>query len=553
MIDTIQTLWFRITVSDDPKRKLVNKQALFVGFLLVVALVLATEDDNLRYPDLYFACLALVAVATIAAFGLPWARIPLVWSGLIPVADFVAVGMLRSAVVPELIGVSLMCFLPALWLVTLYRTPGMFLATGLALVGVALPVIIREVDVLTPVVVLRALMLTLAVFQVCWFTSGLQLWLEQATERAGREAAEKDALHERTAQQERLLKNIIDTIDVGLVVLDRHGEVLLSNAAVRDFYLPLLPPGRTSATESELVVFVPNTEIAVPPEGRPLRRAKNAETFSNQLIAGGPLGNDQLILSTSARQITDSDGERDGAVVAFSDVTFHMRSAHSQSRFVSMVSHELRTPLTSIIGFLDLALDEDLTPAARSHLAVVQRNAEQLLVIVEDLLRNQRLTNERLSFRLAPGRLSDLVGLACDSIETQAAGKDVAIVRNLAPTPVAPIDAARLTQVVDNLLSNAVKFTPSGGTVTVMTEVLESTMDVVVSDNGIGMTPEEQSLLYAQFYRADGARARNIPGVGLGLAITRDIVHGHGGQISVTSEAAAGSTFRVSLPLPERE
>src|SRR5699024_1201056 len=168
------------------------------------------------------------------------------------------------------------------------------------------------------------------------------------------------------------------------------------------------------------------------------------------------------------------------------------------------VSHELRTPLTSIIGFLDLALDEELHPAARSHLAVVQRNAEQLLVIVEDLLRNQRLANERLSFRLLPGRLSDLVGLACDSIETQAQAKDVAIVRKLDPTPVAPIDSARLTQVVDNLLSNAVKFTPSGGTVTVMTEVVDSTMDVVVADTGIGMTPEEQSLLYAQFYRADG-------------------------------------------------
>src|SRR5690606_22281814 len=168
--------------------------------------------------------------------------------------------------------------------------------------------------------------------------------------------------------------------------------------------------------------------------------------------------------------ITDADGERDGAVITFSDVTFHMRSVHSQSRFVSMVSHELRTPLTSIIGFLDLALDEELPPAARSHLSVVQRNAEQLLVIVEDLLRNQRLANERLSFRLLPGRLSDLVGLACDSIETQAQAKDVAIVRKLDPTPVAPIDSARLTQVVDNLLSNAVKFTPSGGTVTVMTE-----------------------------------------------------------------------------------
>ncbi|GAB3816180.1 sensor histidine kinase [Tessaracoccus terricola] len=553
MIESIQTLWFRITVSDDPKRKLVNKQALFIGLLLIVAVVLSTEAGTIAAPDLFYVCLVLAGIATVAAFGLPWARIPVVWSGLIPVADFIAVGLLRASVSSDMIGVSLLCFLPALWLVTLYRTPGMFLATGLALVCVAIPVIIREASALSPAVVLRAMMLTLAVFQVCWFTSGLQLWLERATERAQQEADEKDALHQRTARQERLLQNIIDTIDVGLVVLDRDGKEVLRNAAQWVFRERFLPADEPNAPESRMLTYLPNTEVLVPPEGRPLRRAANLETFSNQLLAAGPLGDNQLILSASARQITDADGERDGAVITFSDVTFHMKSAHSQSRFVSMVSHELRTPLTSIIGFLDLTLDEELTPAARSHLAVVQRNAEQLLVIVEDLLRNQRLANERLSFRLLPGRLSELVGLACDSIEAQANAKDVAIVRDLVPTPVAPLDSARLTQVVDNLLSNAVKFTPSGGTVTVRTEVLETTMDVVVADTGIGMTPEEQSLLYAQFYRADGARARNIPGVGLGLAITRDIVHGHGGQISVTSEAGVGSTFRVSLPLPERD
>lgn len=553
MVESIRSLWLRITVTDDPKRKLVNKQALFVGLLVVVAVVLITEEGTLARPTLFHICLGLAGVATVAAFGLPWARLPIAWSGLIPVADFVAVGMLRSAVSSDLIGVSLLCFLPALWLVTLYRTPGMFLATALALTTVALPVIGREVEVLTPAVVLRALMLTLAVFQVCWFTSGLQLWLEQATDRARREAEEKDALHERTAHQERLLKTIMDTIDVGLVVLARDGSEVLRNAAQWRFRERFEPPGHPAGSEAELVMYMPNTEILVPPDGRPLRRAANLETFSNQLVAGGVPGSDQLVLSCSARQIADTEGERDGAVVTFSDVTHHMRSAHAQSRFVSMVSHELRTPLTSIIGFLDLTLDEDLTPPARSHLAVVQRNAEQLLVIVEDLLRNQRLANERLSFRLLPGRLSGLVGLACDSIEAQARTKDVTVVRELGQTPVAPIDTARLTQVVDNLLSNAIKFTPSGGTVTVMTEVLDSTMDVVVADTGIGMTPEEQSLLYAQFYRADGARSRNIPGVGLGLAITRDIVHGHGGQLSVTSEAGVGSTFRVSLPLPERD
>ncbi|MCC2594346.1 PAS domain-containing sensor histidine kinase [Tessaracoccus sp. OS52] len=550
MLDPIRRLWTRLTYTENAKRSILNKQSLFMGLLLAVAVVFATSEGALADPGTFYAGVALAVVATIVAGLIPWERIPLTWSGLLPVADFIAVGLLRYSVAPHLIAVSLLMFLPTVWLVTLYRNVGLFIATALALLTVGIPVLSDEVGQFGAVDVVRVLLLPLTVFQVGWFMSGLLLYVERANERIQQETDAKMALHEESARQARLLQNIIDSVDVGIIVVDRRGNIVFRNHYQRQILDFVTPAGMTDPTEADLLEFLPNTDIPVPPERRPLRRATLAESYSNYLVLMGPPEGEQRVVSTTARQITDSRGERDGAVISFTDVTFHMKAVQSQSRFLSMVSHELRTPLTSIVGYLDLARDEELPPAAAGYLDVVNRNAEQLLVIVEDLLHSQKLANEKLTFKRRPERLDRLAELACDSAQASAAAKGITLERHLEPTPVASLDLARLSQVLDNLLSNAIKFTAPGGTVKVATQVTASTMDVVVSDTGIGMTPEEQSHLYTRFYRTDGATEHHIPGAGLGLAISRDIVHGHGGQISVASEPGVGTTFRVSLPLP---
>jgi signal transduction histidine kinase len=102
--------------------------------------------------------------------------------------------------------------------------------------------------------------------------------------------------------------------------------------------------------------------------------------------------------------------------------------------------------------------------------------------------------------------------------------------------------------VLDNLLSNALKFTEPGGTVTVTTEIRPGTVDVAVSDTGAGMTDEEQANVFRRYYRTPGATRRRIPGYGLGLAISQEIVEAHGGQLTLRSLPGEGSTFQVSLP-----
>lgn len=550
MLQTIHRLLVRVSVADTPWRSVVNKQALFIVLLLVVAGVFGRAEDAVTDVGAFNVGVAIAVAATIVAVATPWARVPVRWSILIPVLDIVAVGFLRFSVSTPLIGVALLLILPSVWLVITERGRGILLSTVMALAVVGVPVLIVEDDDVQAVDAIRVLLLPLAVAQIGWFISGLLMTVEQAEKRTREETDAKLALHATALRQARLLQNVIDSVDVGIVVVDRHGDVVFRNHFQRQILDFVSPPGIDDPDESELLEFLPDTAIPVPPERRPIRRAIMAETYSNYLVVMGPPDGEQRIVSTSARQITDSHGERDGAVISFTDVTFHMKSVQSQTKFMSMVSHELRTPLTSIVGYLDLARDQELPAPAAAHLDIVNRNAEQLLALVEDLLLTQKVANERLSFRLRPTRLCDLVRQACDSAETQAAAKGVTLERRLDPTPVADLDFTRLSQVVDNLLSNAVKFTPRGGTISVRTEVTASSMDVVVSDTGIGMSPEEQSHLYTRFYRADGATARNIPGVGLGLAIARDIVHGHGGQISLSSLPQVGSTFRVSLPLP---
>ncbi|PZO61947.1 MAG: hypothetical protein DI635_13560 [Pseudoxanthomonas suwonensis] len=184
----------------------------------------------------------------------------------------------------------------------------------------------------------------------------------------------------------QLLQSILDTVDVGIVVVDADGHDILMNSRQRRNHALATPPGNDDPGEAELLLRYPGTSLPIPADERPVRRAVLQESFSNYLVATGPPGEDGAAFSVSARQILDQRGERAGAVVVFSDVTSYLETVRSQEQFVAAVSHELRTPLTSVIGYLELAQDDlDLSKETASYLQVAHRNAEQLLVIVGDL------------------------------------------------------------------------------------------------------------------------------------------------------------------------
>jgi signal transduction histidine kinase len=223
-----------------------------------------------------------------------------------------------------------------------------------------------------------------------------------------------------------------------------------------------------------------------------------------------------------------------------------------KDEFIALVSHELRTPLTSICGYLELLLQDDvmaeLPEAQLSWLEVIDRNAERLLRLVEDLLLTAQASAGNLA--LEKGEL-DIVAIVEQAVQ---AGKPVAAARGIALTcstePLLPAngDRLRIGQVIDNLVSNALKFTPSGGTVEVRAYPHRGAMRIEVADTGMGIAEAEQSQLFERFFRTVRAQEEAIPGVGLGLSISKAIVEAHDGRISVTSSEGVGTTFFIDLP-----
>jgi signal transduction histidine kinase len=220
-----------------------------------------------------------------------------------------------------------------------------------------------------------------------------------------------------------------------------------------------------------------------------------------------------------------------------------------KDEFVALISHDLRTPLTSIMGYLELTLDGDLSQDQRGYLEIVDRNAGRLLRLVNDLLFVARLEAGQLD--LHPSEL-DLVAIVRQSVseaEPRAAAKGIALTCTAADVPAVQADKGRMFQLLDNLVSNAIKFTPEGGDVAVSLARVNGVVQLEVADTGIGIAENEQQQLFERFFRASTAAQRHIPGTGLGLYIARAIVEAHGGSISVDSVPGQGTSFRIDLPV----
>ena len=383
------------------------------------------------------------------------------------------------------------------------------------------------------------------------------------TARASAEAsvaAQQEALRQKdlvlqaslaeSRRKESLLETILNTVEVGVVVVDEVGNNVLTNSRQEFNRLHAVPPGVRDAMECELLIFGPDRVTPLPADLRPIRRAVLGESFSDQLVWFGA-GDHQRALSVSARSVRDEGAFR-GSVIAFSDVTGLAEAIRVKEDFVANVSHELRTPLTSIMGYLDLALEdaEDLPGHVTASLKVALRNSEKLLALVSDLLTAATGGN---TVSLQPADLTELIQAAITSATPRAQINGVDFVADLPADLPDTVDPDRIGQVLDNLLSNAVKYSPDGGQVTVSARRTSTHTVIAVADTGIGMTAAEQTEVFTKFFRSATARKAAIPGVGLGLVISRKIVEEHHGTITLTSEPGAGTVFTVTLPLARHD
>ena len=262
----------------------------------------------------------------------------------------------------------------------------------------------------------------------------------------------------------------------------------------------------------------------------------------------------QLVaVSTVVRDISahvKAEAEREQLLIELAEQNEQLREFDRlKDEFVASVSHELRTPLTSIRGYLELMRDDQvLDEEHEGMLGIVDRNAERLLGLVNDLLFAAQVADgDQVKLALEEFDLADIVADAAAAAAPRAELGEVTLAVDAQPALLEG-DPMRIGQVADNLISNGIKFTPPGGTVRV---VLTSEGDDVVlrvSDSGMGIAADEQADLFSRFYRTKAAKKGAIPGTGLGLSIVKSIVTAHGGTVTFESTVGAGTTFVVTLP-----
>jgi PAS domain S-box-containing protein len=223
-----------------------------------------------------------------------------------------------------------------------------------------------------------------------------------------------------------------------------------------------------------------------------------------------------------------------------------------KDEFLATLSHELRTPLTAIVGWADMLVEPRLDPIQAVHgIEVIRRNAQAQVKMIDDLLDVSRIITGKLRLTVQPVDLGTIIMAAVDSERLAAEAKEIRLQLQLdSPSGQVSGDPDRLQQVIWNLVSNAIKFTPKGGRVLVRLERVNSHVEITVADTGKGIALEFLPRVFDRFRQEDATTTRTFGGLGLGLAIVRQLAELHGGTVQVDSAGEGqGSTFTVSLPL----
>lgn len=529
---------------DEERHTVLVRQAPFaiVASMLALALLIAAPERLTEPPIL--AAIILVAVTTLASAVVPWHRVNRWWHVVIPLADMVVIALpFIGAHLNVVAGLAL----PVLWMARAFGAGGVLVAVASSTVIVWGPQMfgqpITELS-LPRLIVMPPVLAAIATY--------VYLADDRTTARHALLLRQSATLERTLAEARRrrvVLEGLLNTIDVGVVAMDRDGRIWIRNRAQGEL-APMTPPaGRTVADYAPGRIYSANRRRELPPEESPLVRAGRGERFERELVWVPRDDGTWRALSASAAPLLDEHGRWDGAVVVYQDLTPELMAMAQQDAFVASVSHELRTPLTSILGFAEvLADDPELKPEQHGYVGVIERNARRLLLLIADLLTVGQLERGALHLAREPVRLRGVLEESIEGLTPQASEQRVRIELDVPGDLVVLGDASRLSQIFDNLLSNAVKYTRENGSVAVIGARDGDEVVVVVRDDGIGIAPDDLPRIFDRFFRADAVRESRIPGTGLGLHIVRRLAEAHGGRVDMTSELGVGTEVRVTLP-----
>ena len=525
-------------------RVAMSQMPLFVTTLLTAFLMWAFFPATMNNP-FFLTFLVSQLVLMGLCYLVPWDHLPYTSFLVIPLLDFVSIAFGREGGQESLTGISLLAVFPVIWWCAsgYYPRLALWLSFLAPLAIIWVPLLLK--GSFTAQDFARSLLLPVMMLGIGVSVSVLTLSMM----RQQRELEERDAQLQAnlltSQRQESLLNTVLDTVHLGVLAVDADGHDILMNRKQRANHELARPKDIADPNESQLLVFGPDRKTLVPVQERPVRRAVLGETFTDYLVWLGA-EKEQRAFVTTARAMKDADGKFTGSVIAFSDVTDLVNALTAKDDFVSSVSHEFRTPLTSILGYVEILLGDEPEESQRQMLEIIRRNSERLLTLVSDLLASR---NGQLIVTPQTVDVAELVRASVSSATPKAVASGVVLAAETPERLEAHVDGARISQVLDNLVSNAIKYSPDGGNVVVSLAQENGHLACRVTDTGMGMSPEDASEVFAKFFRTSSVRRTAIPGVGLGLPISKAIVEAHGGTIEVDSALGQGTTFTFRVPV----
>jgi two-component system phosphate regulon sensor histidine kinase PhoR len=330
---------------------------------------------------------------------------------------------------------------------------------------------------------------------------------------------------------------VIGGMQEGVLVLDKEGRLLTMNPALRAM---LLIPQDSNG--KHLLEVVRHAEL----EALVTKARTKQSTALGEIELGGIKPRRLLVHATPLA------GDSGGLLAVFVDVTDLRRLESLRRDFVANVSHELRTPVTAVRSAAETlksgAIDDPDRAAALRFVEIIDRNAERLQSLIEDLLELSRL--ESKEFKLKKERIDaqNVSSIVMGLFKQKADKKGIALSTKISgDLPKLETDQRALEQVLSNLVDNAVKYCPSGSAVTLSAVPQGAATRWTVEDTGPGIAAKHLSRIFERFYRVDAGRSREIGGTGLGLSIVKHLVEAMGGEVSVESVVGKGTTFAVVL------